>query len=81
MKSANYVPEVSLEKVLHISLLNITKVTFEILRLGSYALMPVPSPLLKAILELFFWNDLHSCGHITPDVLNVIKMSSFPYFL
>ncbi|XP_074174905.1 uncharacterized protein LOC141568564 isoform X3 [Rhinolophus sinicus] len=43
--------------------------------------MPVPSPPFNAILELSFWNGHQSCHHITLDVLNVIQMSSFQYFL
>jgi hypothetical protein len=35
--------------------------------------MPAPSPPFKTILE-------QSCHHITPDVINVIKMPSFQYF-
>ena len=64
-------------KVLHTSLLNTTMVAFKVLPLGSYALMPAPSPPLK-ILELVLWNGLQSCRCITPDV---IKMPSFQYFL
>jgi hypothetical protein len=56
-------------------------VAFKVLPLGSYAQMPVPSPPLKTILELVLWTDLQSCRHITPDVINVIKMYSFQYFL
>jgi hypothetical protein len=33
----------------------------------------------KTILELVLWNGLQSCHHITPDVINVIKMPSFQY--
>jgi hypothetical protein len=68
-------------KVLHTSLLNITVVTFKVLPLGSYALMPVPSPPFKTILELVLWHGLQSCHHITPDVISVIKMPSLQYFL
>jgi hypothetical protein len=67
-------------KVLHTSLLNITDVAFEVLPLGSYAPLPVPSPPFKTILELVLWNGLHSCHHITLDI-NVIEMPSFQYFL
>jgi hypothetical protein len=63
-------------KVLRMSLLNISVVAFKVLPLGSYALMPVPSPSFKTILELVLWNGLQSCHHITPEV-NVIKMPSF----
>jgi hypothetical protein len=67
-------------EVLHTSLLNITVVTFKVLPLGSYAPMPEPSPPFKTILELVLWNSLQSC-RITSDVINVIKMPSFQYFL
>ena len=63
-------------KVLHTSLLNTTVVA-----LGGYAPMPAPSPPFKTILELVLWNGLQSCRCITPDVINVIKMPSFQYFL
>ena len=44
--------------------------------------MPVSSaPFKTTILELVFWNGLQSCRYITPDVINVIKMPSFQYFL
>uniref|UniRef100_A0A671ELN9 Ig-like domain-containing protein n=1 Tax=Rhinolophus ferrumequinum TaxID=59479 RepID=A0A671ELN9_RHIFE len=72
--------ELILENVLQTSLMNITTVTFKVIPLGSYASMPVPSPPFKAILELFFWNGPHRCRS-TLDVLTVIKMSSFQYFL
>jgi len=68
-------------KVLHTSLLNTTLVTFKLLPLGSYALMPAPSPPFETILELVLWNGLQSCCCITPDVISVIKMPSFQYFL
>jgi len=56
-------------------------VPFKVLPLESYARMPVLSPPFKTILELILWNGLHSCRCITPDVINVIKMPSFQYFL
>ena len=68
-------------KVLHTSLLNTTVVAFKVLALGSYALMSTPSPPFKTILELVLWSGLQSCCCITPDVINVIKMPSFQYFL
>jgi len=68
-------------KVLHTSLLNTTVVAFKVLPLGSFTPMPVPSPPFKTILELVLWNGLQSCHHITPDVISVIKMPSFQYFL
>jgi hypothetical protein len=64
----------------HTSLLNITVTTFKVLPLGSYAI-PAPSSHFKTILELVLWNGLQRCRHITPDVINVIKMTSFKYFL
>jgi len=68
-------------KVLHNSLLNTTVVVFKKLPLVSYAPMPAPSPPFKTILELVLWNGLQSCRCITPDVISVIKMPSFQYFL
>jgi len=68
-------------KVLHTSSLNTTVVAFKVLPLGSYTSMPAPSPPFKAILELVLWNGLQSYCCIAPDVINVIKMSSFQYFL
>jgi hypothetical protein len=67
--------------VVYTSLLNITVVAFKVLPLGRYAPMPAPSPPFKTILELVLWNGLQSCRRITPDVINVIKMSPFQYFL
>ena len=68
-------------KMLHTSLLNTTVVAFKVLPLGSYAPVPAPSLPFKTILELVLWNGLQSCRCITPDVINVIKMPSFQYFL
>ena len=68
-------------EVLHTSLLNTTVVAFNVLPLGSYAPMPAPSPHFKTILELVMWNCLESCCCIAPDVINVIKIPSFQYFL
>ena len=79
--SDNKVGELIAVKVLHTSLLNTPIVAFKVLPLGSYALMPVPSPPFKTILELILWNGLQSCCCITPDVISVIKMPSFQYFL
>jgi len=56
-------------------------VAFKVLPLGSYAPMPVPNPPFKTILELVLWNGLQSCRCITPDVISVVKMLSFQYFL
>ena len=66
--------------MLHTSLLNTTVVAFKVLPLGSYALMPAPSPPFETILELVLWNGLQSCRCITPDIINVIKMPSFQHF-
>jgi hypothetical protein len=78
MWSDNKVCELIAVKVLHTTLLNITVVAFKVLPLGSYAaLMPVPSPPFKTILELVLWNGLQSCYHITPDVISVIKVPPF----
>ena len=79
--SDNKVRELIAVKVVHTSLLNTTVVAFKVLNLGSCAPMPSPSPRFKAILELVLWNGLQSCRCITPDVINVIKMLSFQYFL
>ena len=68
-------------KLLYTSLLNTTVVTFTLLPLGSYAPMPAPSPPFKTILEIVSWNGLQNCRCIIPDVINVIKMPSFQYFL
>jgi len=81
MWSDNKVDEFIAVKVLHTSLLNITMVAFKVLPLGSYAPMPAPSPPFKTISELVLWNGLQSCRCITPDVINIIKMPSFQYFL
>ena len=77
----NKVRELIAVKVLHTSLLNTTMVAFKVLPLGSYALIPAPSPPFKTILELVLWNGLQSYCCITPDVINIIKMPSFQYFL
>jgi len=77
----NKVRELITLKVLHTSSLNTTVVAFKVLPLGSYAPMPAHSPPFKTILELVLWNALQSCRCITPDVINVIKISSFQYFL
>ena len=77
----NKVRELISVKVLHTSLLITTVVAFKVLLLGSHAPMPAPSPPFKTILELVLWNGLQRCRCITPDVINVIKMPSFQYFL
>jgi len=77
----NKVHELIAVKVLHTSSLNTTMVTCKVLPLGSYEPMPAPSPPFKTILELALWNGLQSCCCITPDVISVIKMPSFQYFL
>jgi len=79
--SDNKVRELIAVKVLHTSLLNITVVAFKVLPLGNYAPMPARSPPFKTVLELVLWNGLQSCRCITPDVINVITMPSFQYFL
>jgi len=81
IRSDNKVREHIAVKVLRTSFTNITVVAFKVLPLGSYAPMPVPSPPFKTILELVLWNGLQSCRCITPDVIKVIKMPSFQYFL
>jgi hypothetical protein len=43
--------------------------------------VPVTSAPLKAILGLVLWNGLQSYRRITPDVISVIKIPSFQYFL
>jgi len=79
--SNNKVRELIAVKLLHTSLLNTTVFAFKVLLLGSYAPMPEHSPPFKTILELVLWNGLQSCHCITADVINVIKMPSFQYFL
>jgi hypothetical protein len=54
---------------------------FKVLPLGRYTPMPEPSPPFKTILVVVLWNGLQSCRRITPDVINVIKMATFQYFL
>jgi hypothetical protein len=82
MWSDNKIRELITVEVLHTtSLLNITVVAFKVLHLGSYASMPEPSPSFNTILELVLWNVLQGCSRITPDVISVIKMPSFQYFL
>jgi hypothetical protein len=56
-------------------------VALRVLPLGSYAPIPAPSPSFKTNLELVLWNGLQICRRIIPDVINVIKMPSFQYFL
>ena len=77
----NKVRELISVKVLHTSMLNTTVITFQVVALGSYAPMPAPSPPFKTTLEMVLCNGLQSCRCITPDVINVIKMPSFQYFL
>jgi len=79
--SDNKVRKLIAVKVLHTSLLNTTVVAFKVLPLGSYAPMPAPSLPLKTILELVLWKGFQSCRCNTPDVISVIKMPSFQYFL
>jgi hypothetical protein len=61
--------------------MSITVITFKVLSLGNYALLPAPSSPFKTILELVLWNDLQSCHCIMPDFINVILMPSIQYFL
>jgi hypothetical protein len=75
-RSHNKVHKFIVVKVVHTSSLIIT-----VFALGSYAPMPAPGPPFKTILELVLLNGLQSCCCITPDVINVIKMPSFQYFL
>jgi hypothetical protein len=77
----NKVRELLAVKVLHTSLLNTTVVAFKVLPLGSYAPMPATSSPFRTILVFVLWNGLQSCRCITPDVINIIKMPSFQYFL
>ena len=81
MWADNKVREIIPVKVLHTSLLNTNVVAFKVLHLGSYAPMPGPSPPFKTILELVLWNGLQTCHCIKPDVISVIKIPSFQYFL
>jgi len=67
--------------MLHTSLVNTIVFTFKVPPLGSYAPIAAPSPHFKTILELVLWNGLQSCRFITPDVINIIKIPSFQYFL
>jgi hypothetical protein len=60
---------------------SVSLVAFKVLHLGSYAPMPAPSPPFKTIFEKVLWNGLQNCCHITPDIIIVIKMLSFQYFL
>ena len=79
--SDNKVRELIAVRVLHTSLLKTTVVAFKVLPLGSYTPMPAHSPPVKTIFELVLWDGLQSCCCIIPDVINVIKMSSFQYYL
>jgi len=80
-KFDNKVRELIAVKLLHTSLLNTTVVALKVPPLGSYAPMPAPNLPFKTILEMVLWNGLQSCLCIIPDVINVIKMPSFQYFL
>jgi hypothetical protein len=79
--SDNKVRKLLAVKVLHPSLLNITVVAFKVLPLGSYAPISALSSPFKTIWELVMSNGLQSCHGIIPDVINVIIMPSFQYFL
>jgi hypothetical protein len=78
--SDNKVCELIAVKVLHTSLMNITVVAFKVLPLRSYAPMPAPSPPFETILQIGLFKGLRSCRRI-PDVISVIKIFSFQYFL
>jgi hypothetical protein len=79
--SDNKVRDLIAVKVLRTSMLKTTVVAFKVLPFGSYAPMPAPSAPFITNLELDLWNGLQSCRCITADVINVIKMPSFQYFL
>jgi len=79
--SDNKVRELIVVKMLHTSVLNTTMVAFSVLLLGMYAPMPVPSPPFRTILKLVLWNGLQSVHCTTTDVISVIKIPSFQYFL
>jgi len=79
--SENKIREIIAVKVLHTSLLNTTVVAFKVLPLGSYAPIPAPNAPFKTILKMVLWKGLQNCRCINPDVINVIKMPSFHYFL
>jgi len=81
MWNDNKVRELISVEVLHTSLLNTIVVAFNLLPFGSYTPMPAPSPPLKTSLEMVLLNGLQSCRYITPDVIDIIKMPSFQYFL
>jgi hypothetical protein len=68
-------------KLLHTSLPKSTVFAFKVLPLGSYIPMPEPRQNFETILELVVWNGFQSCGYITPNVINVIKIPSFQCFL
>ena len=73
--------ELMVVKLLHILLLNTTAVAFKVLRFGSYAPMPAPSPPFKTILERVLWNGPQSCRCITPDFIKCHQsafLSIFP---
>jgi hypothetical protein len=80
-RSDNKVRELIAVKVLHSSLLNMTMIAFKVLHLGRFPPMPAPSSPVRTILELDLWNYLQRYRLITPDVIKVIKMPSFQYFL
>jgi hypothetical protein len=74
--SDNKVRKLIVVKVLHSSLLNIT------VSPSKYSPWEaMPSPPNTTILELVLWKGLQTCHRITPDVIGVIKMPSFQYFL
>jgi hypothetical protein len=70
------VRELIMVKVLHTSLLNVTVVAFKVLPLGSYALMPVPSPLFKTI-----WNWFYGMAFRAAVVLLLMSSKCFPFYI
>jgi len=72
----NKIRELIAVKVLHTLSLNTTVVAFTVFPLGRYAPMPAPSPPVKTILEVVFWNGIQSCRCNSTDAINVIKMPS-----
>jgi hypothetical protein len=79
--SDNKVRELVAVKVRHTTLLNITVVAFKVLPFGSYAPMPASNPPFETDLDAVLSNGLQSCRRANPDVINVMRMPSFQYFL
>ena len=72
--SDNKVRELIAVKVLHTSLLNTTMLAFKVPPLGSYALMPAPSPPFKTILELVLWKGFRAAV-----VLRLMSSKCLPF--